>query len=243
MQKNNPIQSNSSVHVNSVALLSLLHLTDATLPIGGFSHSAGLETYVQLKIVHNKETATTFITQMLSRNIMYTDAALVSLAYDAIEQNQLDTLLALDELCTAVKLPMEIRQASQKLGHRLLKIFYPSYTNNISTTFKNAMDARQINGNYCIVFAIIAYAMKVEKQQALTGFFYNAATAFVTNSVKLVPLGQQDGQQILIHLLPIIEQLVQQSTQPNKDLIGMCCTGFDIRCMQHEQLYSRLYMS
>jgi urease accessory protein len=238
LQKNNTIQIN-----NSVALLSLLHLTDATLPIGGFSHSAGLETYVQLKMVHNKLTATTFITQMLSRNILYTDAALVSLAFDAIEQNQLDALLTLDELCTAVKLPMEIRQASQKLGNRLLKIFYPSYTNIISTAFKNAIDAKQIHGNYCIVFALIAYAMKIEKQQALTGFFYNAATAFVTNSVKLVPLGQQDGQQILIQLLPIIEQLVQQSVQPNKDLIGMCCTGFDIRCMQHEQLYSRLYMS
>ncbi len=50
-------------------LLNLLHLSDPTLPIGGFSHSAGLETYVQLGIVQNVATAKEFITGMLAQNI------------------------------------------------------------------------------------------------------------------------------------------------------------------------------
>ena len=36
---------------------------------------------------------------------------------------------------------------------------------------------------------------------------------------------------------------VANTLVPDKDLLGLCCAGFDIRCMQHEQLYSRLYMS
>jgi len=59
----------------------------------------------------------------------------------------------------------------------------------------------------------------------------------------LVPLGQKAGQEILFSLHSLIENLAKKSITPNKDLIGLCCTGFDIRCMQHEQLYSRLYMS
>jgi urease accessory protein len=39
--------------------------------------------------------------------------------------------------------------------------------------------------------------------------------------------------------LPIAEKTMDL----DKDLIGLCCTGFDVRCMQYEQLYSRLYMS
>jgi urease accessory protein UreF len=35
-------------------LLRLLHLCDPALPIGGFSHSAGLETYVQQDVVRDK---------------------------------------------------------------------------------------------------------------------------------------------------------------------------------------------
>lgn len=103
------------------SLFHLLHLTDPTLPIGGYSHSAGLETYVQNGRVKDAATAKDFISQMLSRNILYTDAALVSLAYDAASLGDLKLLAELDKECNAVKLPMEMRQASLKLGMRLLK--------------------------------------------------------------------------------------------------------------------------
>ncbi|MBO9204988.1 MULTISPECIES: urease accessory protein UreF [Niastella] len=227
----------------NTALLWLLQLSDPALPIGAFSHSAGLETYVQLGIVKDVTTAKDFVSGMLLQNIHFTDAAFVSLAYEAITTMQGDEIKYLDDLCTAVKLPKEMRQASQKLGWRLIKIFQPVCNNDWINRYAAAIQAKQVTGHYCISFGMIASVLQIPKADALTGFYYNAATGFVTNSVKLIPLSQQSGQELLFSLQPLITQLVQNNLQPDKDMIGVCSPGFDIRSMQHEQLYSRLYMS
>jgi urease accessory protein len=224
-------------------MLHLLHLCDPALPIGGFSHSAGLETYVQEGIVTDKNSAKEFVIQQLTQNIYYTDAGLLSLTYDAACNSDLKTIVALDNICTAVKLPKEMRLASNKLGIRLLKIFEQNSTFILPKKYKEYIYSGEAFGHYCIVFGLLSHAMDIEKKEALTGFYYNAATGFVTNAVKLIPLGQQDGQEILMSLFPLIDELVQKSLTPDEEMIGYCCAGFDIRCMQHEQLYSRLYMS
>jgi urease accessory protein len=224
-------------------LIKLLHLTDPALPIGGFSHSAGLETYVQQGKVNNTSTAKDFVMQMLSKNIHYTDAAFVSLAYDAAEAQDMATIIALDAECSAVKLPEEMRKASSKMGNRLSKIFYPLCTDEFIDAYYEAIKILQTSGHYCIAFALVAAAHNIEKQEALTGFYYNAAVGFVTNSVKLIPLSQQSGQEILYSLHSLIEKLAKENLQPDKELIGLCCSAFDIKAMQHERLYSRLYMS
>ena len=224
-------------------LLSLLQLCDPALPIGGFSHSAGLETYVQLGLVKCKRTAEEFIRAQLSQNIFYTDAVFVSLAYDAVQGNDFETLLKLDEECTAVKLPKEMRQASQKLGLRLLKIFASFQQHVLVSNYRKAIVSGEASGHYGLAFGLLACVLDVPKKETLTGFFYNSAASVVTNCVKLIPLGQVEGQAVLFSLHQLIEALAEQCLTPNRDLIGLCCTGFDIRCMQHERLYSRLYMS
>ena len=224
-------------------LLHILHLSDPSLPIGGFSHSAGLETYVQERIVFDKKTATEFIAQQLAQNIFYTDAAILSLAYDAAADNNFEAVLELDQICSAVKLPTEMRIASIKLGVRLLKVFENEREFIFPDQYFAAIKNGDAVGHYCIAFGLLCAAMHASKQNALTAYYYNAAAGFVTNAVKLIPLGQQDGQEVLMSLFDLLNELIQKSLSPDKEMIGYCCAGFDIRSMQHERLYSRLYMS
>lgn len=64
----------------------LLQVNDALFPIGGYSHSRGLETYIQRGIVHNVDTAREYITHKIKWNLAYTELLAARLAYEAAEK-------------------------------------------------------------------------------------------------------------------------------------------------------------
>jgi urease accessory protein len=229
---------------NTITYLgSLLHLADPTLPIGGYSHSNGLETYIQDENVNSTASAKLFVTNMLTYNIKYNDACFVKLAYEATAAGDIQEIIKLDQECSALKSPREIREASQKLGIRLIKIFRRQKAFDIVGDYENAINTKEATAHYCIAFGMYAQLLEIPLPEALFAFYYNAAIGMITNSVKLVPLGQLDGQDVLFELQPLIKQLAKETVTIDRELVGLCNIAFDIRCMQHERLYSRLYMS
>lgn len=229
--------------MNKQFLATLLHISDPALPIGGYSHSNGLETYIQNRIVNDRKTAKEFVENMIRYNLKYNDGAFVKLAYDAAEKGELHEILKLDQECLALKAPMEIRQASQKLGLRFIKIFKRYRSSQLLEDYEAEIKKGNAFSNYCIAFGIYAHLLEIPLQDALFGFYYSSAAGMITNAVKLVPLGQLDGQDILFEMYPVIETTANETMELDRSYVGLCNTSFDIRCMQHERLYSRLYMS
>jgi urease accessory protein len=94
-----------------------------------------------------------------------------------------------------------------------------------------------------MAFAMFAHAQEISYADALSAFYYNFLNGIMTNCAKLVPISQMDAQQILFKLQPLINKLVGLQPELDDDLIGNCCIAQDIRCMQHEKLYTRIYIS
>lgn len=225
------------------SLIEILHITDPTLPIGGFSHSNGLETYVQQKLVNNMSSTQEFVESMLRNNYKFNDGLAVKLAYDFTLENNLDQILKLDNESNALKAPREVREGSQKLGMRLIKIYEQLLDDPFLNTINDLILEKKMHGHYAVIYGIITALLKLDKEKATCAFLYNAAVGIITNAVKLVPLGQTDGQQIIYNVQPLIENLTLEIMELERDLHGVCNAALDIKCMQHEHLYSRLYMS
>lgn len=224
-------------------LLHILHMADPTLPIGGFSHSNGLETYVQQGIVKDVHSVHLFAKHMLQYNYKYNDGLFVRFAHEAATKRSMHAVLTLDQKCTAVKSPRETREGGQKLGARFLKLYLNLIEDPLLQSYYNLLQNKEAPGQYPIAYGLVSALLDIPLPQALGSFYYNAAISMVTNAVKLVPLGQLDGQKIIYDLLPILDEAVQETLDLGEEMLGVCNPGFDIKCMQHERLYSRLYMS
>ncbi|TXK29651.1 urease accessory protein UreF [Pontibacter qinzhouensis] len=225
-------------------LLTLLQINDSMFPIGSFTHSYGLESYVSQGIVKDTPSATVYAKNMLRHSIYYNDAAFLQKAWALLEAKKpVRELQKLDELVTALKVPAEIRDASKKLGIRFLKLTQELRPVKKCSDYLNKIQEGKLHGHYAVAFAMYAHASGITLKDALLAFYYNTLNGIVTNCAKLVPIGQGDAQKILFDLQPTIKQLVDEQGSMEEEMIGLCCIGQEVRCMQHEKQYSRLYIS
>ncbi|WP_282637932.1 urease accessory protein UreF [Sphingobacterium thalpophilum] len=225
-------------------LLTLMQINDSVFPIGGFTHSYGLETYITKGIVHDSKSAKVYAQTLLEHSFFYNDAAFFHKAWQLCETKATKKKVAeLDALVTAFKAAYEIRDASKKLGIRFLKLTEKLQPVKRCSAYLKAINAQEVHGHYAIAFAMFAQAQEIHYADALSAFYYNSLNGIMTNCAKLVPISQMDAQQILFKLQPLISRLVAAQPALADDLIGNCCIAQDIRCMQHEKLYTRIYIS
>ncbi|WP_332455474.1 urease accessory protein UreF, partial [Domibacillus aminovorans] len=117
-------------------LLSLFQLCDSNLPTGAFSHSFGLETYIQENKVHDKDSFSEWLRMYVSGQLVYTDGLACRLAYEALEQNDAEAIWALDRKITVQALPRETREGTHKIGERMLTIGNDLYPASLLSLYK-----------------------------------------------------------------------------------------------------------
>lgn len=222
----------------------LLQVNDALFPIGGYSHSYGLETYIQKGIVHDEDSAQEFIHKRLKYNFSYNEFMAVRLAFEYALREDLEAISRLEEIMEAGKIPRETREASRKPGSRFIKTLSAlelPVQNSIFDKYREARKGKSVH--HAVAYGVFCGAAGIAENEALEHFIYAQTSAMVTNCVKTIPLSQSSGQKLLSGCYPLLQELTKKVTELGEEWLGLSGPGFDLRCMQHEGLYSRIYMS
>jgi urease accessory protein len=96
---------------------------------------------------------------------------------------------------------------------------------------------------FAVAVAIAAAAQRVALQPALIAYLQAFAANLVSAGVRLVPLGQTDGQRVIAGLEPIVLRAAQTAIEADLDELGTAAPLLDWCSMQHETQYTRLFRS
>lgn len=221
----------------------MLQVMGSTYPVGGFSHSFGLETYISKKEIKTVSDLRQYTVWSLRQNYLHFEGPAFCQAYEAGTCKDKEKWLSLDMENTAMRLSKENRQASLKMGQAFWRTAKAVFgEGELSYCYENIRKNRKI-GNYSVAAGYWAGVFEIPLREALQAFLFNGINNLVQVGIKIIPLGQSESQKMLYSVYPQIMETTEKLLAQNTWEITNFVPAQDILSMQHETLYTRLYMS
>lgn len=221
----------------------LMQVCDSNFPTGAFSHSFGLETYLQEKRVSDKKSFADWLNAYVREQLVHVDGLLCRLTYEALEQSQWETIWSLDRLVTMQNLARETREGNCRMGVRMAELGTTMFESQALAQYRDRMRSNQSFGHPAIVFAMIAYHVQVPLPLTVQSFLYSNMSSLIQNGVRGIPLGQTEGQLLVQELQSPVKLAVERIMQLELDDFGVVSPGIELSQMRHERLAFRLFMS
>jgi urease accessory protein len=217
------------------ALLRLLQLSSPSLPIGAYAYSQGVESAVHSQVVADETSALDWLKTVLLNGLACNDLALVVHAYQNWNEDNFDEVKSLSQLSLAIRETAELKQEDIHLAKALLRLTEPLNVPYPESLIKNA--------SYSIVYARFIQFWDIPIKDALIAFTWSWAENQIAAMIKLVPLGQTQGQQLLLAMDELILEAVERANNVSVNQIGSSLPNLAILSSQHEIQYSRLFRS
>jgi urease accessory protein len=229
--------------MNIESLATLLQFTDGLFPAGGHAHSFGLETYVQENTAVDAAGALAFVTAYLEGAAGPSDALAVTLAVDHARAGDVAALLALDARLDAMRPAAELREASRQMGRQTLRMAAALTDEDLLRRFHDEADAGRTPAHHPVVFGALGGVLDWTREAAALAYLHAAAVVVVGSALRLLPMGQLEGQHILSSVSPLLVRLAHTAAKATADDLWGFTPGIEAASMRHAQLEARLFRS
>lgn len=232
-----PLHSSLMGNDPALARMRLLQLASASLPIGAFAFSHGLEQAVAEGRVADAAAAESWIAGLLEHVWGRWDLPLLARQADAVATGDPDMLARTNALLLAGRESAELAAEDRHTGMALARLL-------AEVQPEAAAWLRAVRPcAYATAFAVAGQGWGIPLADLATAYLWTLAEAQTLAAVRLVPLGQTDGQRILLSLGARIPRIADQALDLPDAAIGAFAPGLAMASARHETQYTRLFRS
>jgi urease accessory protein len=171
------------------------------------------------------------------------DAVAVAHAARRAAAGDVAGLVALDERLEAMKCVPEFRAASRQMGRQTLRVAAGLHGDPVLNELVRFVDEGLAPGHHAVAFGAALGRSDVDAGRAAAAYLYSTATLLVGAGLRLIALGQLDGQRVLAGLRPLVARLAADAATRSVDDMWSFNPGLELAGLRHAALDMRLFRS
>ena len=209
-------------------------------PVGAFSYSSGLEWAVEAGDVTDAETLRRWLAVVIAEGGGFCDAVFFAHAHATSAAAAAPALRGVAELAAAFAPSKERHLETTAQGNAFVAATRAAWPCAALDRLTAAWDGPVA---YPVAVAVAVAGHGIALEPALLAYLHTLAASLISAGVRLIPLGQSDGQRVLAALEPVVAATAQRAPGVPLDEVGGAAFRADLASMRHETQYTRLFRS
>lgn len=215
----------------------LMQLISPALPIGSFTYSQGLEWAVEAGWVHDPATLGDWLAGLIDDGLAQFELPILARLHRACAAADPAAIALWGQRLYAGRETRELRNEERNRARALISLLG-------DLGVPQARDWREsLRHCQAAPFALAAVHWQIALEDCLLGYAWGWLESQVAAAVKLVPLGQTDGQRVQLALAGRLPAIVRSGLRVADDEIGASAMALAIASSRHETQYTRLFRS
>jgi urease accessory protein len=212
-------------------------------PTGSYSYSHGIEWAVEAGHIHHRKSLVDWLEADLNYGSGRNEAIFFMEAWRSAADDDCDNLLEIAQLAAAFRGTSEFALETSQQGAACLATLRCVWPDSLIESLSALLSELRIAPVLSVVLGIRAAKQDIATTLALPAFLQSYLANLVTAGVRLIPLGQTDGQLAIAELEEAVLTASAQAEQATMQDLGSAAFMVDLASASHETQYTRLFRS